>query len=329
MRRPFILVLSLAAIAAALSSPAVAGPQNPDPYERFNRRNFTLSLKLDKILISPLARLTKGLTPGPISGAIHNILRTLNEPVVILNNILQVRPRGAVKSAARLAVNVTVGLLGAVDVAKKLGLPFRPNGFGDTLGRYRVGPGPYLFLPLLGPSDLRDLLGTGVDTFTTPVSFVKYAYKTEVVVTLNVVGGLDTRAEAEGDLKTLFADAADPYATLRSTYLQARQGQIDEGRAPSALPDIGGVDPQLGAPATSRGPAVLPEIPDEPAPAAAPLSAPHAALDSSGPRQGGLAVDQAGAFEALPDQQRGHADDKVTPALEQRQGEGEIGSQAE
>ncbi len=238
MRLIFAVAILTVAAGSASAQPTRA-PRNPDPFERFNRSNYALNLRLDKFLIRPLSRVSSGLTPGPIGRAIHNVLQTLNEPIVILNDLLQIRPARAVKTSARLVVNVTVGLLGTVDVAKKVGLPYHPNGFGDTLGHYGVKPGPYVYLPVLGPSDVRDLFGGGVDIVTTPIFFVRYAYKNDVLLTLNVVGGLNERAMIDDELKVLLADAADPYATLRSTYLQARQGEIDGGETPSALPDIG------------------------------------------------------------------------------------------
>jgi phospholipid-binding lipoprotein MlaA len=279
----------------ALANPVHASARNPDPFERFNRSNYALNARLDRFIIRPLSRVSSGLTPGPIGVAIRNVLRTLNEPIVILNDLLQVRPARAVKTSARLVVNVTVGLLGTVDVAKKIGIPYRPNGFGDTLGRYGVKPGPYLYLPVLGPSDVRDLFGGGVDVVTTPIFFVRYDYKNAVLTTLDVVGGLNQRAEVDAELKVLLGDAADPYATLRSTYLQARQGEIDGGETPVALPDIGSSGEPVAEPS-----AVPPPSPPE----------------TSDLGQPGLAPEQADSLHALPDQKSGDADDQIPRPLE-------------
>jgi phospholipid-binding lipoprotein MlaA len=286
------VVLTIAA-GTALAGPVRASVRNPDPYESFNRSNYALNARLDKFLIRPLSRVSAGLTPGPIGRAIQNVLRTLNEPLVILNDLLQVRPAKAAKTAARLVVNVTVGLLGTVDVAGKIGIPYQPNGFGDTLGRYGVKPGPYLYLPVLGPSDVRDFFGGGVDMVTTPIFFIHYAYKDDVLLTLNIVGGLNQRADVDSELKTLLSDAADPYATLRSTYLQARQGEIDGGETPAALPDI-------GSPGADVAPYAAPDPPE-----------------TSGLGQPGLAPDQPDPLHPLPDQKGGHADDQIPRPLEQ------------
>ena len=315
--------LPLAIVVFAVAGSAVAAPaRNPDPFERFNRGNFALNARLDRFLIRPLSRVSSGLTPGPIGHAIQNVLRTLNEPVVILNDLLQLRPARAAKTAGRLFVNVTIGLLGTVDVAKKLGAPYHPNGFGDTLGHYGVEPGPYLYLPVLGPSDVRDLFGGGVDAVSSPIFFVRYAYKNDVLLTLNIVGGLNERATVDDELQTLLSDATDPYATLRSTYLQARQGEIDGGETPSALPDIGSPGADV-APSTGGPPAVLPDI------ASPDAAKPPTTGGASGLGQPGLAPDQADPLHPLPDHKSGYADDQVPRPLEQGQGEGQVGAQTE
>ncbi len=305
MRRLVPAAVLFVTAASALAGPVHAAVRNPDPWERFNRSNYALNARIDKFLIRPLSRVSSGLTPGPIGRAIHNVLQTLNEPIVILNDLLQIRPARAVKTAARLAVNVTIGLLGTVDVAKKIGVPYHPNGFGDTLGHYGVHPGPYLYLPVLGPSDVRDLFGGGVDMVSTPIFFVRYAYKDDVLLTLNIVGGLNQRADVDSELKVLLGDAADPYATLRSTYLQARQGEIDGGATPSALPDIGSPGADIPPYAGSATP------------------------DGSGLGQPGLAPEQPDPLHPLPDQKGGNPDDQVPSALEQGESEGQVRPQAE
>jgi phospholipid-binding lipoprotein MlaA len=257
---------------SAPGHPAARPAHNPDPFERFNRAGFALNQALDKALIRPFALLSRGLTPGPIGHAIRNFLSNLGEPVVILNDVLQVRPVRAVKTSVRLVVNTTVGLLGAIDVAQHIGIRFHPNGFGDTLGRYGVGPGPYLFLPLLGPSDVRDLVGAGVDSVSTPLFWAEYNYKTEIDVSLGLAGGLSQRSEADADLKALLSDAADPYATLRSTYLQDRQGEIDEKHTLPPLPDIGDPEPATPPPAASAEATPAVRVPEPDAPASAQLA---------------------------------------------------------
>jgi phospholipid-binding lipoprotein MlaA len=231
-----------------------------DPFESFNRKTFALSIKLDQMIVAPVARVSVGLTPAPVEKAIHNIIVNLSEPVVILNDLLQGRVQGVIKSATRFVVNSTFGLAGALDLAAGAGLRHEPNGFGDTLGRYGVKSGPYLFIPLLGPSNFRDLLGAGVDEFSTPLFYLRFPYRTESDIGLTLMGGLDERAQAEPEFKALLDGAADPYATLRSTYLQARQSEIrgDVGLPP--LPDIEGPSEMVPTPATATPRPGVPEV---------------------------------------------------------------------
>jgi phospholipid-binding lipoprotein MlaA len=244
--------LTIGALTLTLLAPGVAGAtatrapsaRTPgDPWEKFNRGVFAFNQGLDRAVLAPLARLTTGLTPGPIGHAIHNFLVNLNEPVVMVNDLLQARPWPALKSAFRLVVNSTVGGLGAVDVAKALGDPVHKNGFGDTLGRWGAVPGPFIMVPVLGPATFRDLLGSVADDFTLPLQVVHFPYQLEVAITVSVVGGLNERSELGPQYEALLSGAADPYATLRSSYLQAREAQIRGEKALPPLPEIEDVAP--------------------------------------------------------------------------------------
>ncbi len=131
------------------------------------------------------------------------------------------------------------GLAHLFDVAtKRLGLVHQPNSFSTTLGRYGVAAGPYLYLPVLGPSSVRGAIGSGVDGALNPIYWPPYAQTTTVAAGSAVVGGLDLRVEADGPLKALVDDAIDPYATLRSAYLQSQQSLVDGDLIPlKSLPD--------------------------------------------------------------------------------------------
>jgi phospholipid-binding lipoprotein MlaA len=307
---PIALIVALAMPAAGWTRPASSHAPG-DPWERANRRTFAFNLALDRALIRPLSRLTAGLTPDPISRLIHNFLVNLNEPVVIVNDLLQARPGPAVRSAFRLAINSTVGGLGAVDVAKALGDPRHVNGFGDTLGRWRVGPGPYLIVPVFGPSTVRDLFGSLVDDATLPLQFLDYPYRTEVDITVNIVGGLNQREDVAKDYDTLLEGAADPYATLRSSYLQSREAQIRGDKALPPLPDIEDVP---AAPEAAPAPA------PPPTPATSANADPKAPL-TDGPGGPGLAAGEPHALQALPGQQGGDADDEIARSLEEGDGQ--------
>ncbi len=123
-----------------------------------------------------------------------------------------------------------------------MGLPHHDNEFGVTLGRYGVKSGPYLYLPLIGPSSPRDLFGTVVDFVASPLHSVNYPHRTEVVTTQFVVGGLDLEISTEAQLNALLSGAVDPYATLRSAYTQNKQGEISGTGVPLNLPTFDDTD---------------------------------------------------------------------------------------
>src|SRR5665213_195235 len=285
VRRTTFAAIMIAAVLTGAPCMARGTRTAEDPWEGFNRAAFAFNLALDRDLLRPISRLFH-LKAGPIGAALHNFLTNLSEPVVFFNDVLQARPTRAARTAARFTLN-TIG--GVVDVARRAGIPHHDNGFGVTLGRYGVGPGPYLFLPLLGPSTVRDILGIGVDSVSSPLFWASYPYKTDAGLGIAVFRGVDERIQAGPDLDALVSDAADPYATLRSTWLQARQGEIDEARGVAPpLPDFGPVD--------------VPAQPTEaPPPAARPPPDASAAVDPPaaivlGPNP----VDQPPALEALP-----------------------------
>ncbi len=294
-----LAVLSGASIAEAATRsppPARAAPFPGDPWERSNRVGFETEKTLDRVLIWPITKINKTLTPGILGKGLHNFLVNLQEPLVAANDVLQLRPARAFKAAIRFLFNSTFGLAGTIDIAVKAGVPHHKSSFGDTLGRYGVGPGPYLFLPLVGPSSVRDLFGNLVDDFIDPVYLANYAYRPVASVALPVLNGLDQRILNNDDLRALMSDAADPYATLRSTYLQNRVGEIN------------GDKPVLNA---------LPEL-DDPGTAATPPAAPPASVEPPSQADAPVpAADQPPALESLPGDQGGHADGKVPRAFDQ------------
>jgi phospholipid-binding lipoprotein MlaA len=309
-RSIFAVVLVVAALSGGAASAAAPG----DPWEGLNRRGYAINAFLDKVLIRPVAMIYKALTPGPIGRGLHNIIVNLGEPLVFINDVLQARPRRAAEATVRFAFNSTVGLAGLIDVVAHDGIAHHDSTFGDTLGRYGAGPGPYLFIPVLGPSTVRDFVGAGVDGAVDPVHWISYPARTEISTGATVVGGLDTRVGADEDLKAILADAADPYATLRSVYLQYRQGEIDEIRGGARLPALPEIDES--APSTPSLPP-LGEVPAKPGMGAAPST------PSGSPRSGGgealppSALDQAAPLESLPNQQGRQADGQVAGPLDE------------
>jgi phospholipid-binding lipoprotein MlaA len=236
-----------ACVTTATRDPVVASAA-VDPWERQNRRNYAIEDVLDRRVIGPAARLYHKLTPGLIGLGIHNVLVNLSEPVVIVNDVLQLRFKKAGVSVTRLVTNSTLGMLGLFDLAGRAGLTHHDNEFGVTLGRYGVSSGPYLYVPLVGPSTARDLLGGGVDFVMNPLHWLTYADRTEISAAQVTVGGLDTRVMTEGQLNALLSGAMDPYATLRSVYLQNKKSQVSGDEVPHDLPSFDEIAPGTAAP---------------------------------------------------------------------------------
>ncbi|HLY81149.1 MAG TPA: VacJ family lipoprotein [Caulobacteraceae bacterium] len=253
--------MTLIGFGVALAA-ADARAQTPgDPYEGINRRFYANAMHLNQKYFTPLVRLYHALTPGLIGVAIHNMITNLSEPVAIVNDVLQGRLKVAGRDTLRVAANTSLGIGGMVDIAGKEGFPHHDNDFGITLGVWGVKPGPYLFVPLLGPSTVRDSIGAGVDVLLNPFTYVRFPGRLTLQYTTAVVGVLDKRQTSQGELDTLTADAADPYATLRSVYLQSREAEIrGDNAAPELTPldDPGATAPPPPGPGATAAPSAAP-----------------------------------------------------------------------
>lgn len=282
------------------------GHTKGDPLEGFNRAMFGLHEGLDKAIYRPAAMGYKHVVPKPLRSGFRNILSNLSEPFVAVNFLLQGKPGKAAETLGRLAINTTVGIGGLFDVAKSkdINLPHRNNSFGNTLALWGLGPGPYLFVPLFGPMTLRDALGEPVDDAMLPLA-VGYPFDAwEYQIPAMVVGGLDRRAEADEELKALYADAVDRYATLRSVWLQNRAAEIEELRGHAARetgPALDELQDPLADPA-APGAAAL-SSPSQPPPRELddPLEDPAAAPPASGPDMPPVELgDQSKGLAATP-----------------------------
>lgn len=255
--------------------PRARGPRTKgDPLEGFNRTMYGLHTGLDRAIFRPVAFGYKAVVPKPVRSGIRNIFNNLLEPIVFLNDLLQLRPKRAIKTFARFLINSTAGVGGLLDLAKDDGLPRRTNGFGNTLARYGVGPGPYIFLPFFGPSTLRDLTAGQVDSFVLPLSIGNPFDRLEFQLPRGGLTGLDLRVESDAQLKALLDGAADPYATLRSVYLQDRAAEVAELRGQQ--PEQPLLTDPLDDPAPDA-PAATPEPPADGVPPAADAPAPTSA----------------------------------------------------
>ena len=245
--------VSDSAATTAQAATVAAGPERSeaisrrrtkgDPYEGLNRALFGAQQAFDRAIFRPVARGYATIIPKFIRTGLRHLLRHIREPIVFLNDVLQLKPKRAVRTLARFAINTTAGIGGLFDVAKTAKLPHRNNGLGNTLARYGVGPGPYLFFPFVGPTQLRDIFGGAVDGLVYPVAIGSPFNRTDYQVATAAVGGLDLRAESDANFKALLDGAADPYATLRSVYQQNRVAEIAEMNGQPVSP--GGLDDPL------------------------------------------------------------------------------------
>jgi phospholipid-binding lipoprotein MlaA len=229
------------------------GPPAGDPVEQFNATSYRLTQAVDDAVIEPVAYAYRDGLPEPIRDGLGNVVKNLGEPSNALNFLLQGKVGKAFGSLGRLAINSTLGIGGLIDIAGKpgIGIPYRRNGFANTMGYYGVGPGPYLYLPVTGATTLRDIIGSTLDQALLPFAVGKPFNKPAYAATYFVVNGLDQRLEVDAELAAIGA-TDDPYAARRDTYLAKRareiaelKGETVEAPAPEATPAPG--EPQASA----------------------------------------------------------------------------------
>src|SRR5271166_5784420 len=244
-----LLLCSGCASLSSVPSSADEADSDNDPAEGVNRAIFKANLAADHAVIRPVAQAYTDHIPEVVQTGIHNIVQNLKEPAVAVNDLLQGNLKHAWQSVQRLAVNTTVGGVGVVDVAAKWGLPPHKADFGQTLAVWGVGEGPFVELPLLGPSNPRDAIGTAVDMALNPLTFVGGAPATYAGVATGGANLVDVRAQHLQDLDALERDSLDYYATLRSVSRQHREAEISaakqppEGRVDISFPNTGSPAP--------------------------------------------------------------------------------------
>ena len=238
-----------------------------DPLRRANVVSFQATQAVDDAVIGPAAHTYEHVVPKPVRGGLRNFFYNLHEPTVFLNYLVQLKPGKAAETLGRFAVNTTIGVVGVMDVAKRrpFNLPRRPNSFSDSLGYYGVKPGPFLFLPLIGPTTLRDLLGGGIDRLAVPSLVGGQLGGTAYVATTGSIKLLDRRLRLDDDLRVIRTGSENPYAARRALYLRKRQAEIDglhsKHRHGGAEPEVGGLSNDPPAQETGQ-PAVPSRVPD-------------------------------------------------------------------
>jgi len=223
-----------------------------DPLEPMNRYFFELNYAADELLFKPLAGWYYVALPNFAQDGVRNVIRNVHSPVVLANDLFQGETDRAGVTVERFLVNSTMGLGGLFDIASRMGLEYHDEDFGQTLAVHGVGEGPYLMLPLLGPSNPRDAVGMVVDTFLDPLTYVGiFGGVDNIGLGAALAEGVDTRARNLKTLDTIRKGSLDYYATIRSLYRQHRNDEISNGRAPSGTtsPDSGTGDGQSFLPA--------------------------------------------------------------------------------
>lgn len=232
-----------------------------------NTASLELAQDVDRALIEPLANAYENALPKPARIGLGNFIRNISSPIVFVNDLLQLKPGRAFKTLGRFVANSTIGVGGLIDVArnKPFNLPHRHNGFANTLGYYEVKPGPYFFVPFLGPTTLRDLIGGAVDGVILPYGIGTPFNKLYYTIPIGVVRSLNRRVEFDCQLKAI-RNSADPYAAERAYYFKKREAEIEalHGRGTGPEPAAQCEAEALGTEAKPKEPAAVPT--PEPAP---------------------------------------------------------------
>jgi phospholipid-binding lipoprotein MlaA len=245
-----------AAVLARAAEPALANapvpvrdyPGSSDPFEPVNRGLYGLNHGLEKVVFRPVMAVILTILPGPVQRGLHNVLRNLGEPVTVINDLLQLKIGKAATATGRFVSNSTLGLLGLFDVATDKGLPYHSSDFGQTLARYGAPTGPYLFVPVIGPSSVRDAGARFLNGTLDPVSHLRFDGDGTAGAGRTALSTLETQVQIyEGQSQT------DPYVATRTAYLQRR-----------GIPERTGHTVEPGAVLTAAAP--VPEIQREPDP---------------------------------------------------------------
>jgi phospholipid-binding lipoprotein MlaA len=230
MNRIRILALNLSLLAGSLLLTGCAGAHNPDdPLEPLNRGIYKFNDTLDKAVVKPVAKGYTAVMPGFAQIMVSNFFSNIEDVVVTANDLLQFKLKQGFSDGMRVLVNSTIGFFGLIDVASTGSLKKHNEDFGQTLGKWGIGNGPYLVLPVLGPSTLRDSVGLYGDSFASPL------YQVQDISARNqayLVKGVSIRAGLLDQEKVLDEAMIDPYEFTRDSYLQYRKNLVYDGNPP-------------------------------------------------------------------------------------------------
>lgn len=270
LRLPVAWMVACILLAGCASVPPDYTTQTKDPWEKMNRAVYSFNDKLDKDVARPVATAYVRAVPEPARNRFHDFISNLGEPVNIVNAALQGKFKQSLQDTGRFLVNSTIGLFGFFDVAVHIGLPHQEEDLGETLAHWGVPSGPYLVIPVLGPSTVRDAGSLYVDVAANPtLKYMGPRYRNA----LTLLYGIDTRAglmQANGSLDSAY----DPYTFMRDAYIQNRRYKIYDGNPPVQYDDYDDDESAPGA-ASASAPALV-------APAASTKAQPAAAAPAAG-----------------------------------------------
>ena len=205
-----------------------------DPLEKYNRKIYAFNDFVDRYCLQYVAMAYRDGVPKGVRGSIRNFLNNLYSPISTVNSLLQGKSDNAMASFSNFLINSTIGVFGLFDVAQNKSIFYKKEDFGQTLGYYKVRSGPYLVIPILGPSSARDLGGMAVDKTTHPMDFnlLKFGGKVNAIdyrfrLASATISGIDKRESLIEIIDDVRKDSFDPYATIRSAYLQKRAAEIE------------------------------------------------------------------------------------------------------
>ena len=204
-----------------------------DPYEKYNRKIYAFNDTFDRYFLEYVAKAYRDGVPQPARQTIRNFLTNLSLPISAMNSLLQGKVDNSLSTFSNFLINTTVGIGGLFDVATEKGIRYKSEDFGQTLGHYGKGPGAYLVIPFLGPSSTRDFTGWLADKSVNPLGFnllqvggKEGLIDSEYRIALLIASGIDLRESLIDIIDDLRIDSFDPYATIRSAYLQKRASEI-------------------------------------------------------------------------------------------------------
>ncbi|MEE3938142.1 MlaA family lipoprotein [Pseudomonas viridiflava] len=214
----------LSVCAGMVLVPVVAQAAEDDPWEGVNRAIFRFNDVVDTYTLKPLAKGYQYVAPQFVEDGVHNFFNNIGDVGNLANDVLQAKPAAAGVDTARLIFNTTFGLLGFIDVGTHMGLQRNDEDFGQTLGHWGVGSGPFVVIPLLGPSTVRDAFAKIPDTYTTPYRYIDHVPTRNTALGVNLV---DTRASLLSAERMI---SGDRYTFIRNAYLQNREFKVKDGQ---------------------------------------------------------------------------------------------------